>query len=731
MTYDEEIGPNISCRAVLDELVRAIVVTDPSGRIVLWSRAAERLYGWAEHEVLGQSVIDVLAPAHHVVEDSHDLELVAGGRAMSGDRLVKGRHGESLRVHTSTARMLDRDGNTVAIVGAAEDVGELRAAEQRAQHVSDQFQLALMAGGLGTWRWDIASGETIWDERLEALFGLDAGGFDGSFESYTSMLHPEDRESVVDGITEAVSSKSTYRVEHRVVWPDGSVHWLVGAGGVTLDHRGEVTGTVGCVLDVTERVQQELERQRLSDLAVIAADNERLQRERLEFLAQINEALSASSTIHEVMSNVAKRAVPRLGDWCTIHVLPRGDRRSPEVEVAHVDPAMVAYARELQERFPYDPDAPGGVAAVIRTGVSEFYPEISDDLLNSLELADEARELVLRLDLGSAVTVAIKRKGRVLGAIQFVATTRSRQYTSDDVALAETLAGRIGSSIENLRLQEEQREIAHTLQLSLLPISLPAIPGIDAAVRYWPNGEATEVGGDFYDVFALDDETHDESRVDGRVAIVLGDVCGTGPAAAALTGLARHTIRDSAWHGDDHEAVLGSLNRAVRRSGTETFLTCIYATVQSTDAAIEVTLACGGHPLPVLVSGSAATTIGVPGTLLGVFDHVAVPPATVRLSPGDVLVFHTDGVTDAHPPYSLSDTQWTELVAEAAQRGGTAEDIADRISESIEAILPFASRNDDIALLVLAADQPVPDQDDAIRTRNTHVGSDICKHGKS
>lgn len=318
-----------------------------------------------------------------------------------------------------------------------------------------------------------------------------------------------------------------YRVEHRVVWPDGTIHWIAGAGGVTLDDHGDVAGTVGCAIDITDRVEQELERQRLVDVAASAADNERLQRERLEFLAAINEAWNASSTTREVMVNVTRRAVPRLGDWCTIHVLAQDGSSAPEVEVAHVEPAMVRYARELQDRYPYGPTAPNGVPAVV----------------------------------------------------------------ADDVALAETVAGRIASSIENLRLHEREREIARTLQRSLLPPSLPDMPGIDTAVRYWPHGKASEVGGDFYDLFALEDA--------GRFALVLGDVCRTGPAAAALTGLARHTIRDSAWHGDAPADVLAALNRAVRRSGDGTFLTGLYATIDTTRDAVRLTVAYGGHPLAV------------------------------------------------------------------------------------------------------------------------------------
>ena len=589
--------------------------------------------------------------------------------------------------------MVDDAGNVVSIVGTSEDVGAARAADQQARDLANHFSLALDAGRLGTWRWDMASGATLWDERLEALFGLGPGEFDGSFDAYVLLVHPDDREKVLRVVDEAVESKSVYRIEHRVVWPDGTVHWIAGAGGVTLDENGDVTGTVGCAMDATDRVEQELELERLAALAAVAADNERLQRERLEFLAAINEELNAASTVREVMINVTRRSVPRLGDWCTIHVVDERGRSAPDVEVAHVDPEMVRYARELQTRFPYDPEAPNGVPAVIRTGVTEFYPEITDELVAAMDVDDDARELVRSLQLQSAITVAMKKRGRVIGALQFIASTESRRYTEDDVALAETLAGRIASSIENLRLREREHEIAYTLQRSLLPAALPDIAGIDAAVRYWPHGMASEVGGDFYDLFALED--------DGQFALVLGDVCGTGPAAAALTGLARHTVRDSAWHGDAPSDVLAALNRAVRRSGTESFLTCLYATIDTTGPAVELTVACGGHPLPVHVGAHGTSTIGTTGTLLGPFAQVGISADRVSLSVGDVVVFHTDGATDVPAPYGLDEHGWAQLVSDAAAPGGTADEIAHRVRQLLEAILPFASRHDDIALLVL------------------------------
>ncbi len=679
-------------RAVLDVLERAVIVTDPAGHILLWNRAAESFYGWAEHEVLGRSILDVLAPPHQAETDASDLAQLAGGSSKTGDRLVVGRDGNEIRVHTFTSPMVDADGKVIAIVGSSEDVGDRRLREQKARDLSEHFRAALAAGGLGTWRWDIASGETVWDPHMEQLFGIGEGCFDGSFDTYVSLLHPDDSAAVLATITEAVRTKSRFRVEHRVVHPDESVRWIGGVGGVTTDEFGSVVGMVGCSMDVTDRVQQESELRRLTDMAEQAAESERLQRERLEFLASINTALNRSTTIAELMENVTRQAVPRLGDWCTMHVVTGDGRAAPEVVIAHVDEKTEQYARELHHRFPYDPEATTGVPAVIRSGRSEFYPEISPDLLAASDLAPEARDVVTRLELSSAITVAMKKRTRVVGALQFIATSSSRRYTSDDLALAETVAARIASSIENLRLHAEQREIARTLERSLLPSSLPEVPGIDVAVRYWPNGEINEVGGDFYDLFAMEGE--------GHFALVLGDVCGTGPSAAALTGLARHTIRDSAWHDDGHEAVLHSLNRAVRRSGHQTFLTCVYGTIDTTPEVTTLTVTCGGHPLPTLVRDGEPSPIGLPGRLIGSFDDTDVHPVTMDLLPGDVIVFHTDGATDVIPPHGLDEAEWRDVVAEAARRGGDAEEIADSIKELLGTILPFEERNDDIALLV-------------------------------
>ena len=280
-------------------------------------------------------------------------------------------------------------------------------------------------------------------------------------------------------------------------------------------------------MDVTERAERALELARLAADAAAAAEGERVQRERVEFFAAIHEALSTVPDRRELMAKVTRAAVPRLGDWCAIHLLVPGEV-VPEVEIAHVDPTMAAYARELQERFPYDPQARVGVPHVIRTVQTEFYPEIDREVMANLDATEEEVAIIEQLALRSSITVPLVKRGRVFGAMQFVMSSSSRRYTSDDVMLANAVAGRIAATLENRRLHEVQRDIAETLQRSLLPASLPDIPGLEVAVRYWAAGEGSTVGGDFYDLFAITDDTW---------AVVIGDVCGTGPRAASLTGL--------------------------------------------------------------------------------------------------------------------------------------------------------------------------------------------------
>jgi PAS domain S-box-containing protein len=704
-----EVDSRLSLRAVIDMLARAVIVTDADGRIVLWNDTASELYGWSEPEVLGRTTVEVLSPIEPPDGENWEaFQRALAGESFVGDRTVFNRSGQPLRVFMVTKSIRDPDGELRWIVSASEDVSELRLAEQQHQDLADNLQLALDSARLGTWRWDIESGEVVWDERMEQLFGFERGGFDGTFEAYRAALHPADRDQVLATVNRALATTSSYRVEHRVVLADGSVRWIHGAGQPTLDADGNVSGAIGCSMDVTDRVEARLASEASADLARAAADRERIDRERFEFLTAIHEALAGAATREEIMVSVTRAAVPRLGDWCSIYVLPIDGGRVPDVETYHRDPELVDYARALTEKYPFEPDAATGIGAVIRTGQPEFYPEITasvvDDALAQAgyegDDAEELRGVIDRLSLRSAISVPLIKHGRILGALSFVNTTGRRAFNEVDFELAQVVAGRVASSIENRRLIDEQRRIASTLQASLLPARLPDVPGLDIAVRYWAAGDATEVGGDFYDVFPVDDR---------RWAVVIGDVCGTGPDAAAVTALARHTIRQSAWRGDKPIELLSWLNRAVRASTEDgiIFLTVAFLALDERDDGFSATITNAGHPPAVLVRVSGdATAIGHPGGLVGPFEDVKADPFEFTMAPGDTVVLYTDGLTDVPPPHALTTTEVVGLVAAACADARSADSVAGRLEAAVEQRLRLQHRRDDIALVVLRSRHP-------------------------
>ena len=296
---------------------------------------------------------------------------------------------------------------------------------------------------------------------------------------------------------------------------------------------------------------------------------------------------------------------------------------------------------------------------MIRSGTPQFVPrltpQIVEDAIASLKMSmNEATPILEHLAITSAITVPLRTKRRVVGAMQLVSAESGRHYDHEDLALAEAAAGRLAEALDAAWFADQQRNIAVTLQQALLPPALPAIPGLDIAARYWPAG-ANAVGGDFYDVFAIDDH---------RWALVIGDACGTGPDAAALTSIARHTVRAAARHGVDAGEVMAWLNEAVLHSNRNLFCTACFATLTAHDGSWQLTSTAAGHPLPIVATRTGPRTVGEPGTLLGAFDEITTTTGHAELHAGDVVVLYTDGITDLPPPYGILPTELADLVHE-------------------------------------------------------------------
>jgi PAS domain S-box-containing protein len=243
-----------------------------------------------------------------------------------------------------------------------------------------------------------------------------------------------------------------------------------------------------------------------------------------------------------------------------------------------------------------------------------------------------------------------------------------------------------------LASRERFAQIARTLQRSLLPAELPSIDGLDLASVYQPSRAWSDVGGDFYDVFPID--RHEQF-------VMLGDVCGKGAEAAALTSIARYTVRAVASHIRHPAQVLRRVNTALNDQDIgERFCSMVAARVTPIVRGVRLTVCCAGHAAPVVVrAGGSVERVGVSGDLLGLFDDVKLFEETVQLTTGDTIVFFTDGVTEA----TRGDDQFGEQRAEAALVAASAASASDMVKGLLDAALEFGGEDsrDDIAILAL------------------------------
>ncbi|MGH2557730.1 MAG: PAS domain S-box protein, partial [Thermomicrobiales bacterium] len=173
--------------------------------------------------------------------------------------------------------------------------------------------------------------------------------------------------------------------------------------------------------------------------------------DRLAFLAEAGAALSSSLDVETTLGTVAQLAVPHLADWCAVHLV-RDDGVVDQLAVTHVDPAQVAWARALQEQYPYDPDAPRGVANVLRTGRPELYPAITGELLEAVARDSEHLEILRRVGFSSVMIAPMSARGATVGTITFAAAESGRHYTETDQVLAMELAHRAAIAVDNARL---------------------------------------------------------------------------------------------------------------------------------------------------------------------------------------------------------------------------------------------------------------------------------------
>ncbi len=239
--------------AIVESSEDAIASATRDGVITSWNAGAERIYGYTEAEALGQP-IDMIVPPELPDEENKILEtLRAGGRIEQLETVRLTKAGKRINVSLSISPIKDATGEIVGCSGIARDITERKRAEEALRTSEERLRLAQQAARIGTFEWNIQTGVNTWTQELEAMYGLPPGGFGGTQEAFENLVHPDDRARVMELVDDALKTGQPTKGEWRIMWPDGSVHWLAGRWQVFMDEMGKPSRMLGVNVDIADR----------------------------------------------------------------------------------------------------------------------------------------------------------------------------------------------------------------------------------------------------------------------------------------------------------------------------------------------------------------------------------------------------------------------------------------------------------------------------------------------
>ncbi|MGH3289015.1 MAG: PP2C family protein-serine/threonine phosphatase, partial [Streptosporangiaceae bacterium] len=474
------------------------------------------------------------------------------------------------------------------------------------------------------------------------------------------------------------------QVECRLLGPDGPVDATLTADVITMQDGARllvVTAAGPAAASAVPKTAAKVRKGSEGSETLIRAMTRRM-----DMVTAVTRLLLDNSTFSEAVTlqRCARLLAGDVASWVIIDI-ERADLLRRQFVIGPQDQAGQELARKIRALDPQPASAPGQVHAA---GTSVVLAHADDTGI--LGTTQDGTPLLMLLGATSLISVPITDGLTNYGALTLARTAGEGRFEMADLGLAEVLGQHLGVAIRVDRMFRHRAAAAEALQSSLLPASLPEVPGLDLFAAYQPASEGLDVSGDFYDVFP----------VQGGWAITVGDVCGKGQEAAAMTAAARHAIRALAHWNPDPVDVLARVNEVMLAGDYEDrFVTAKLAYLRWDGGRLHVTLASAGHPGPALVRPDGRVdALSGGGLPLGLFPDADPQVEELELGQDDLLFFYSDGVTDARSP----DMRYFEdsLADELAGLAGRSAGETARMVQSLVSSFSQDELRDDMTILV-------------------------------
>ncbi|MBA2732775.1 MAG: PAS domain S-box protein, partial [Acidobacteria bacterium] len=410
-----------------------VSVSEDGSKLVMMNPAYARMHGYTVQELIGRPLTDLFAvDAQAELPEQIRLTRERGHHAFESTHIRK--DGTVFPVLVETTAVKDYDGQVIYLAAHVQDITARKQIEEELRQGEEKYRGLLENANDIIYTHDLQGNYLTINRACEEITGYTRKEILGGL-NIAQVVAPEHLELAKEMTRRKLSDPSQTVYEVDIITKEGRRLTLEISTRIAW-RDGQPAAVEGIARDVTERKRAETA---------------------LKFLSEAGDVIASSLDYETTLASVARMAVPTLADWCTVDVL-EDDRTLKRLAVAHVDQGKVEWAYELQKRYPPDMDAPRGIPNVLRTGESEIYPEIADEML--VAAAIDADHLKIMRDIGftSAIIAPLVTQGRTLGAITFITAESRRIYGQDDLALAESLAHRAVIAIENARLYRSAQE---------------------------------------------------------------------------------------------------------------------------------------------------------------------------------------------------------------------------------------------------------------------------------